>query len=194
MADRMSQAGQSIWYWYELDPADLAVEAGTPEAKGLSLVWKGRVDVTQLGQFFASAVNTISPVHSARCRASFVTPEGPKNSDVNLEDVASVLPKLIAEASYIRLEWPLPPEGKPALTVWSNRDDKASSLDELQQCVGIRVMPDHLPALEDGISSLVASMSVRPFRNSMYQREAVLARLRQLRDDLPEMSIEGARS
>ena len=47
MADRMSQTGQSTWYWYRLDPADLAVEAKTPEITGLSMVWKA--DSTSAG-------------------------------------------------------------------------------------------------------------------------------------------------
>lgn len=193
MADRMSQAGQSKWYWYQLDPADLAVEASAPEARGLSMVWKGGVDIDRLGQFFVNAVKAISPDSSSNYRAWIATPEGHKHFDVELERVAPVPANLIAHASFVRFEWPPGPEKKPALTVWSNRDEEALSFGELQQCLGIQVMPHDLMRLEDGISSIVESLECRFFPKGAYKREAVLACLRQLRSNLPEMTNEGRR-
>jgi hypothetical protein len=192
MADRMSKSGQSTWYWYRLDPADLAVEARTPEATGVSMVWTGGVDIDQLGQFFVTAVKTIFPDTLSPCRVWFATPDGHKHFEMPVERVVPVPPGLVTGASLVRFEWPHSAERKPALTVWSNRDENASRLEDLQQCLGIHVMPDHLLRLEDGISSIVTSMECRFFRRGAYSREAVLACLRQLRKELPEISIEGA--
>ena len=80
MADRVSQVGPSKWYWYWLDPADFAVQLGPSEDTGLSLIWKGGIEVNRLGECFKSCTRRIGLQTEGDLRVWMVIPDGPDTS------------------------------------------------------------------------------------------------------------------
>jgi hypothetical protein len=196
MADRISQAGPSTWYWYQLDPADFAVQAGASEDTGVSLIWKGGVEVNRLGECFKSCARKIGFQAESDYRVWMMMPDGSRHFDIVAEDIPSIPPELINQMSYIRFElWPVGTRPsieeagrKPVFAMWSNLDENAERLDELQQCVGIRVLPDHLFPIEEELSGVVNEISSRYFPPGSYKREAVLERLQRVRSELPALA------
>jgi hypothetical protein len=106
--------------------------------------------------------------------------DGAKYFELDSEDVVSISPELIANASYVRFEYlpagcELQPEEArmtPALAVRSNRDTEADGLPDLQQCVGFQVMPRDLPRFEEEISSVVSSMVIAHLGSAWVSRAA----------------------
>jgi hypothetical protein len=197
MADRISQAGRSRWYWYQLEPADLAVEAHSPNVDGLSMVWKGGIDAGRLAKFVVAAANAVSPKKPTPCRALVVTETGMKQLEINLDSISAGAMSFepFMKATYIRFEcWKgadvsSPKQAvsdgvRPDLAIWSNRDQSSSNLDDLQQCVGINVKPTDLRALEDEISSIAPSITSPYFKGGTYRPDAVRGCLRQIRNEL----------
>lgn len=193
MADRISQAGPNTWYWYQLDPADFAVQAGHSDDATLCLIWKGGLEVNRLGECFRSCATKIGFRTAGGFRIWMMTPDGAQHFDnVPANNLTKIPPELVEQVSYICFElWPAGvfPSSKdddrnPVFAMWLNLDDNAERLDELQQCVGVRVQTDHLFQIEEEISAVVTEISSRYFLPGSYKRNAVRRELNRVRSDL----------
>jgi hypothetical protein len=193
----------SNWFWYRLDPAYLAVSPNK-ETGHLTLHWKGCTDVNRLGAFYEGAAKRIC-TGNYRNHVSFMTREGVRQFPPS-EALTRIPSELISEAGFVQFEClstepSSNPDNReePLLIVYANLDRHATSLQDLQECIGVYLPYDALfpwrlrgrkeqrtdPQLAREIAQVVAA-TWSPFfpEGHRYNADLVLKRLDEVAVDL----------
>jgi hypothetical protein len=186
---RVSKAADgSSWLWYGLEPADLGVHV--TNGAGITLLWKGGADINRLGSFFERAASQASFAGPRYYRTWFMTDSGPIPLDRPTGKVVPVPGELLSTSGFVQFEClPTPPTspedvGEPIFSVFSNLDQSATSLSDLQESVGVYLKPDDLPVVSEDLAVVVASISSRFFRSEQrYEVGAVLETLQSVQKD-----------
>jgi hypothetical protein len=195
----------SDWLWYQLGPANLAVSADKGTGH-VTLHWKGGTDVNRLGAFFEYAARRVC-TGNYRNHVSFMTREGPREFDDAPPGAFARIPnELIAMSGFVQFEClSTEPSSNPndrrdpLIAVYANLDRHASSLQDLQESVGIYLPYDALfpgqsggsgeqrtdPELAHEIAQVVASSWSPVFpEGRKYDQGLVLRRLEEAAQDL----------
>jgi hypothetical protein len=194
---RRSEADGSKWFYYQMEPSDLAVYAGHEFDKRVTLQWKGGLEVNRLASFFEQAASHVCGAWKYRSHVSFVTDDGLKEFDPNPGEIAPIPDWLTSQSGFVQFEC-LPTERAseggaghlPVVLVYANLDQEASSVDDLQQLIGIDLPRDALDSLEPEIARIIASTSSKFFPEGRNE-ELVRRNLKEVKSDLTLGFIPG---
>jgi hypothetical protein len=185
MVAYVTQTAAGPWFWYKLDPADLAVNLDPEIEGGLTILWRGGTGLDRLKGFFEMAAGEVCRSEGRHYRASFMTKEGPQSLNFY---AGQNLP--IPEDCFVKFECfaaePTSSERTtpPVFTVFANRDRGATSLDDLQESVGVSLKSTDLPLLQKPIAELVTG-TASPFfhEHKAYDFSMVLEKLGEIQSE-----------
>jgi hypothetical protein len=187
MAAYVTQTAAGLWFWYRLDPADLAVNKDDNLEDGLTILWKGGTEVTHLKAFFERAASHVCSSRERYYLASFLTAEGPSSFPFSTGDIIS-----IPHNSFVKFECFAPTKEfnrnsiSLVLTVFANYDKHAENLETLQESIGVSLKSSDLPKLQEDIALAVAASSSPLFpKHDGYNPHRVIEKLGEIRSDLP---------
>jgi hypothetical protein len=187
MVAYVTESAAGRWFWYTLDPADLAVNPDEDIEGGLTILWRGGTETDRLKTFFEFAASEVCRFQQPHYRASFMTREGPHSIGFSRGD-----PLLLPHESFVKFDcFQVRPERNddgmmPVFTVFANRDREAKSLEDLQESVGVSLKSTDLPTLQKSIAEVVAA-SFSPFfpGHRGYDYAAVMGILDTIRMEVP---------
>jgi hypothetical protein len=183
-----------LWYRYELYPLDLAVHVSRSSHPGITVVWRGRLDIDNLIKFFEVAAWRVAtrPVFNFRV---LLNDRGLTQID-SLSGTLRHLTTEVGRATFVEFECLAKPPTKTdaeaqdlMLTVFANLDPTGgTNLDNCPEAVGVYVnRHSALPQLFDDIAHAASRTRSHLFpEGHNYNQRAVLECLHQVYRDTPQ--------
>lgn len=181
------EADGSRWFYYRMDPSDLAVHADRDGR--VTLLWKGGLDVNNLAGFFERAAKSLCG-GNCRYHLSFATDDGLKEYDLRPGEVEPLPGWLTGNSGFVQFEclqaedFRAPGQREPIILVYAYLDSRASNIDDLQQSIGVDLPQRGLDELEREIARIITSSSSEFFGERRYSEELVVRNLREVQGDL----------
>ena len=186
------EADGTRWFYYSMEPADLAVH---PELSGrVTLAWKGGLEVDMLASFFETAARNLCG-EKCRYHLSFATVDGLKEFDLHPGEVRPIPAWLVQDSSFLQFEclqsedFRGPGQREPIVLVYAYLDKHASSIEDLQQSIGVDLPQRGLDPLQKDLAQIITSSSSQFFGDRRYEEKQVVRNLKEVQGDLDRLLL-----